>query len=234
MKIVNLKKNYGEKTIFNNFNLNFEEGKITAIMGKSGIGKTTLLKIIAGLTEYEGQIDCDGKISYVFGEASLIPSLNVKQNLEYAVSHVIKDKIEREKAIIDILEQVELADEIRSYPKNLSTGMAQRVALARGFLYPSNTLIMDEPFRGLDTALKSRLQKYFMKLLSIDNKTVILITHDINEALLLADRVLVFDSRPVEISFDEKIDIPQSERSLSCEKISTLADKLLKVLENQQ
>ena len=232
MRIINLNKRYGDKNIFENFNLECEKGKITAIMGRSGIGKTTLLKIIAGLTDYDGKIECDGNISYVFGEASLIPSLTVKQNLSYAVSHVIKDKVEREKAIIDILEQVELKGEINSYPQNLSTGMAQRVALARGFLYPSKLLIMDEPFRGLDTALKSKLERYFLKLLSKDNKTVILITHDINEALLLADRIIVFDNRPVDITFDEVIDISQDERALSSNEISSLADRLLKILQS--
>lgn len=232
MRIINLNKSYGDKNIFENFNLECEKGKITAIMGRSGIGKTTLLKIIAGLIDYDGKIECDGNISYVFGEASLIPSLTVKQNLSYAVSHVIKDKVEREKAIIDILEQVELKGEINSYPQNLSTGMAQRVALARGFLYPSKLLIMDEPFRGLDTALKSKLERYFLKLLSKDNKTVILITHDINEALLLADRIIVFDNSPVDITFDEVIDISQDERALSSKEISSLADKLLKILQS--
>ena len=221
MKIKNLSKSFGDKRIFKNFNVEFEKGKITAIMGKSGIGKTTLLKAIANLTDYQGEIESDGAISYVFGEASLIPSLTVKQNLSYAVSHVIKDKKVRENAIYDILEQVELGDEANSFPWNLSTGMAQRVSLARGFLYPSNVLIMDEPFRGLDTALKSRLQKYFLKLLSKDNKTVVLITHDVNEALLLADRILVFDNRPVNIVFDESITIPQSERLFSNDGINT-------------
>lgn len=232
MKIKNLSKSFDDKCIFNNFNVEFEKGKITAIMGKSGIGKTTLLKAIANLTDYQGEIESDGAISYVFGEASLIPSLTVKQNLSYAVSHVIKDKKVRENAIYDILEQVELGDEANSFPWNLSTGMAQRVSLARGFLYPSNVLIMDEPFRGLDTALKSRLQKYFLKLLSKDNKTVVLITHDVNEALLLADRILVFDNRPVNIVFDESITIPQSERSFSNDGIASIADRLIAKLES--
>ena len=232
MKIKNLSKSFGDKRIFKNFNVEFEKGKITAIMGKSGIGKTTLLKAIANLTDYQGEIESDGAISYVFGEASLIPSLTVKQNLSYAVSHVIKDKKVRENAIYDILEQVELGDEANSLPWNLSTGMAQRVSLARGFLYPSNVLIMDEPFRGLDTALKSRLQKYFLKLLSKDNKTVVLITHDVNEALLLADRILVFDNRPVNIVFDESITIPQSERAFSNDGIASIADRLIAKLES--
>lgn len=232
MKITNVSKSYGEKSIFNRFSLDIEEGKVTAIMGSSGIGKTTLLKMIAGLTDFEGNIDKNGEISYVFGDASLIPALTVKQNLEYAVKHVITDKKSREHQILSILKEIELEDEINRYPEALSTGMAQRVSLARGFLYPASTIIMDEPFRGLDTALKSKLQKYFLKLLSKESKTIILITHDINEALLLADRILVFGSRPVEIKADIMLDISRSERTLSNKEIASASELLLHTLEN--
>lgn len=232
MRIIDVSKKYGEKVIFDRFNLDLEPGKITAIMGRSGIGKTTLLKIIAGLTDYEGKVETSGEISYVFGEASLISSLTVKQNLEYAVSHVIKDKSERKNAILSVLKELELDGEINAYPRNLSTGMAQRVALARGFLYPADVLIMDEPFRGLDTALKTKLQKYFLNLFAKDNKTVLLITHDISEALLLADRIVVFDGNPIGLAFDENIMLPKEKRSLSSSEISSVGDELLKVLQN--
>ena len=232
MRIIDVSKKYGDKTIFDRFNLDVEKGKITAIMGRSGIGKTTLLKIIADLTDYEGKVESSGEISYVFGEASLISSLTVKQNLDYAVSHVIKDKTERNNAILSVLKELELENELNSYPRKLSTGMAQRVALARGFLYPSDVLIMDEPFRGLDTALKTRLQKYFLDLLSKNNKTVLLITHDVNEALLLADRIIVFEGNPIEITFDEKIKLDKENRSLSSPEISSIGDNLLNVLQN--
>lgn len=233
MKIINVSKQYDNKELFRQFNLDIEEGKVTAIMGSSGVGKTTLLKMIANVTDYQGTIETNGQISYVFGESSLIPALTVKQNLDYVTSHVIKDKIERHQKIKDILLEVELSDELNSYPNELSSGMAQRVSLARGFLYPANTIIMDEPFRGLDTSLKSRLQKYFLKLLSKESKTVILITHDLNEALLLSDRIVIFGGRPVELKADVQIDIPKGARALSDPEISSKGDLLLKVLEKQ-
>lgn len=232
MKIIEVSKSYDEKEIFNNFSYEFPLGKITAVMGGSGVGKTTLLRMIAGLTDYQGVIEKEGEISYVFGETSLIPSLTVKQNLNYAVSHVIKNKALREKLIFEVLKEVELEKELDSYPSELSTGMAQRVSIARGFLYPASTLIMDEPFRGLDTALKSKLTKLFLKLLSKDNKTVIFITHDITEAVLLADKIVVFGNRPIEIKGEIAITVPHEERALSNEIVSSSADKLLKLLEN--
>lgn len=233
MKILNVSKRYDEKELFRNFNFDFEEGKVTAIMGSSGVGKTTLLKMIAGITNYQGEIVNNGEISYVFGESSLIPALSVKQNLDYVLSNVIKNKADRLTKIKDILVEVELDGELDSYPNELSSGMAQRVSLARGFLYPANTIIMDEPFRGLDTSLKRRLQKYFLKLLSKESKTVVLITHDLNEALLLSDRIVILGGRPVEIQADLNIDKPKAERSLSDSEIATTSDKLLKILENQ-
>ena len=95
MKIINVSKHYDNKELFRQFNLDIEEGKVTAIMGSSGVGKTTLLKMIANVTDYQGTIETNGQISYVFGESSLIPALTVKQNLDFVTSHVIKDKIER-------------------------------------------------------------------------------------------------------------------------------------------
>ena len=193
MKIYNVSKNYGPKTIFENLSLELEQNTVTAIMGASGLGKTTLLKMIAGLTDFAGDIIKEGEVSYVFGESSLIPALTVKQNLEYAVSHTILDKVQLNNVITSVLGELEMLQELNSYPNELSTGMAQRVALARGFIYPAKYILMDEPFRGLDTSLKSKLQKYFLKLLEREKRTVLLITHDINEALLLADRILIFD-----------------------------------------
>lgn len=233
MKISNLCKKYGDKVIFDDFNITFEDNKVTAIMGGSGVGKTTLLKVIANLTDYTGEIDNSGEISYVFGEASLISSLTIKQNLEYAVSHVIKDKTELNESIKTILNELELSTEINSYPKKLSTGMSQRVSLARGFLYPSKVLILDEPFRGLDTALKHKLQKYLLKLLSLNKRTVILITHDINEAIAVADRVVVFEGRPVNITFDRVIDYPVENRLAYSNEMNEIRENLLNVLGNQ-
>ncbi len=233
MKIINVTKSYDSKDLFRNFNLEIEEGKVTAIMGSSGVGKTTLLKIIADITDYQGIIKKNGEVSYVFGENSLIAALTIKQNLDYVLTHVISNKQDRIKKIKEILIEVELDGELNSYPHELSSGMAQRVSLARGFIYPASAIIMDEPFRGLDISLKSRLQKYFLNLLLKENKTVILITHDINEALLLSDRIVVLGGRPVDIKADISITKSKVERSLSDVEIATVSDKLLKILENQ-
>ena len=110
-------------------------------MGNSGIGKTTLVKMIAGLTSYQGEITPVDSISYIFQEARLIPTLTVYKNLEYVIKKLYKDKNKREEIINDILNKMELTEFKNYYPDELSGGMAQRVSIARAFIYPSKLLI---------------------------------------------------------------------------------------------
>ena len=144
--IKNLTKKYDNKIVFNNLNLDIEENKITVILGESGVGKTTLLNVIAGLTDYDGEVRCEIKpISYIFREDRLIPNLTVEENLKLVIPDVDVDAE---------LEKVGLQDEAKSYPKTLSAGMSRRVSIARGMAFPSKLVFMDEPFINLDLALK--------------------------------------------------------------------------------
>lgn len=229
MKLANITKRYGEVNIFDNFSVEFEERKVTAVMGASGIGKSTLVNIVAGLTSYEGSIESEGDISCVFSEPALLPNLTVRGNLEYAVAHKYKDKSLRSEAINNVLEAVELSDRAGAYPAELSTGMAQRVSMARGFLYPSRYILLDEAFRGLDTALKTKLERYFLKLLESDPRTVIMITHDVNEALLLADRLIVIDGSPAAVVMDRNIELPKTSRKLSDPDLQAVSDEFITI-----
>ena len=230
MKLTNITKRYGEVNIFEKFSIEFEENKVTAVMGASGIGKSTLVNIVAGLIPYEGVIEAEGDISCVFSEPALLPNLTVRGNLEYAVAHRYKDKLRRSEAIENVLEAVELSDRAGAYPAELSTGMAQRVSMARGFLYPSRYILLDEAFRGLDTALKTKLERYFLKLLESDPRTVIMITHDVNEALLLADRLVVIDGSPAAVVMDRNIDAPKESRKLSDPDLQSVSDEFITIV----
>lgn len=230
MKLTNITKRYGEVNIFEKFSIEFEENKVTAVMGASGIGKSTLVNIMAGLTPYDGYIESEGDISCVFSEPALLPNLTVRGNLEYAVAHRYKDKLRRSEAIENVLEAVELSDRAGAYPAELSTGMAQRVSMARGFLYPSRYILLDEAFRGLDTALKTKLERYFLKLLESDPRTVIMITHDVNEALLLADRLVVIDGSPAAVVMDRNIDAPKESRKLSDPDLQSVSDEFITIV----
>lgn len=182
MKITNLNKSFGKNIIFDNFNISFEEGKINYIMGKSGIGKTTLLRIISGLdTQFSGEIDLTGKISYVFQEPRLFPTITVLENI----------KIVNEFSTTDprtLLDELELTGCDNMFPEELSGGMKMRLSLARAIYYDPDIIIMDEPFASIDKETKDKIAEKVFKRLK--NKTVIIVSHDENDAQKFADNII--------------------------------------------
>ena len=183
-------KCFGKKQVFSDYNITIEPGQITAVMGPSGKGKTTLLRIIAGLEEADkGKIDlgCE-RVSYLFQEDRLLPWLNLYDNLAI----VLKGKVEFSKAdpmIREVLERMELSEDIDKLPQQLSGGMNRRLSMARAFIYPAGLLLLDEPFKGLDEALKNRIidesWEYYTK-----DKTVLMVTHSPEDAQLLAKEII--------------------------------------------
>ncbi len=180
--IKNLKKAYKNASVYDNFSLEIEKNKITAILGESGSGKTTLLNSIAGLTEYAGEIEKSGVISYIFQEDRLIPNLTVKENLEL----VLKGQ-----DVSLLLEKVGLKGFENAYIKNMSAGEKRRVAILRGIFYPSDILLMDEPFINLDLKLKLNLIELIKNEQLKKPRTVVFVTHDIIEAANFSNRTIV-------------------------------------------
>lgn len=229
--VKNLTCSYEQKTIFDNFDVTFEQGKINVILGGSGVGKTTLLNAIAGIKSYEGQIEgCEGGVSYIFQKDRLIPSISVYKNLDLILKGVVKDKAERKRMIEQTAVDLEISDVLKSLPSEISGGQAQRVSMARAFLYPSDVMLLDEPFKALDTALKTRLIKQFAALQEKKNKTVVFVTHAIDECLLLADDYFVFDDAPVRIVLQGKINSKNSERKLTDKALEETRNLLLQVI----
>ena len=185
IELRNVTKRYGTQTVYEDFSLSLEEGKITCLLGASGCGKTTLLNMLAGLTPFEGEIVPAGlRCSYIFQQPRLVPNLTVGGNLRL----VCKD----EERIVGMLARVGLSEKRNAYPAELSGGQAQRVSVARAFLHPAKLFLMDEPFSSLDTALKIRLIGLFCELWREQSPTVVFVTHDAEEACMLAHRVLIF------------------------------------------
>lgn len=197
IKLINIEKNFGNKKIYDEFSLTFEEGKINCILGKSGCGKSTLLNIIANLEEINSGeiIGVPEKIAYVFQEDRLIEWNSIYTNMELPLLKFYT-KDEREEKIKNILREVELEDYINSYPKELSGGMRQRANIARALLYNGELLLMDEPFKSLDKSSKEDIIEIFKKNHLEKNNTVIMVTHDINEALSLGDNVFILGGSP--------------------------------------
>ena len=203
MKVINIKKNYGEREILAGVSFEGEEGRVTVILGESGCGKSTLLGILSNnIKDFSGEIvfdrDISSGISYIFQEDTLIPWKTVYENIEY----VLKDKIsalEMRAYIEKYLKMVNLLEYKDEYPEHLSGGMKRRVGIARAFAYPSDYLFMDEPFEFLDIKTKGEIIEYFKLLQEKNKKTVLFITHDIESALKIGDKIVVFSSKPTRI-----------------------------------
>lgn len=233
--IKNLTVAYGEKKVFDGFNAHFAANKTSVILGGSGVGKTTLLNAVAGLIKYNGSIDgAEGGTSYIFQKDRLLPMISVYKNLDVILKSVCKDRNERRQRIESMLKMLGIEQHMRKLPTQLSGGEVQRVAMARAFLYPSDILLLDEPFKALDTALKSRLLYEFADIVDRQNRTVIFVTHAIDECLLAADDYYVLSQQSntgADIALSGSIDIPKRERKLSDESLISVRADLLAALE---
>ena len=215
ISVKNLNKAYGNKEIFKNFNLDLYDDKVNCIIGKSGCGKSTFLNIIAGLMEIQsGEIQgvYHKDISYIFQEDRLIEWLTVKENLELALKKYYESSIIEEK-IDQLLNLVGIYDIKDKYPNSLSGGMKQRVNIARAFGKPSKIILMDEPFKSLDYKLKYTIIDEFKALLSKETRMVILVTHDLDEAIYFQGNIIVFSNKPVEVKgvFNKNLEKCKSE-----------------------
>ena len=191
----------------------FPEQRITAILGPSGCGKSTLLNILAGLTPVEsGRVLTTPEVAYLFQEPRLLPWLTVRENLHL----VLCDKLpgnELAARIDRYLAALGLEAYRDFYPAQLSGGLRQRVALARAFSYPSRLLLMDEPFKSLDVKIRFRLIADFLELWREEPRTVIAVTHDVKEAVLLGDKLVVLSDKPTRILKELEVAVARQERT---------------------
>lgn len=201
LKLNNICKAYNNEQLYNNFNIEFEENKISCILGPSGLGKTTLVNMITGVVKPDsGEIILpdNSVFSYVFQEPRLLEWYDVYDNIDIVLKKFYTST-ERKKIIEKTLNLVDLQEYSQYKISELSGGMAQRVSIARAFSYPSNILILDEPFKGLDYKLTEDLTSKLKNILSKDKRTVIYITHDIDQALFLSDFIYILNKKPIEI-----------------------------------
>lgn len=199
-----------------NINLSFKKGEFICLLGPSGCGKSTLLNIIAGLeTPSEGKIYLNEKEingvgvdrAVMFQESALFPWLKVIDNVEFGMKMAGIPKKERREKALHYLKMVHLAKFQNSFVHELSGGMRQRVALARALTLDSEVLLMDEPFAALDSQTKSILQSELQKVWWETKKTIIFVTHNVEEAVLLGDRVIVMSTNPGKVKKEFKIEL---------------------------
>lgn len=187
-----------ETKVLEDINFYVNKGEIIALVGPSGCGKTTLLNLICGLIEPDvGEIEINGTIGYMFQKDQLFDWRTIYKNITIG-PEISKIKVEQEK-IENMLKKYDLYEFKDFYPKQLSGGMRQRVALLRTLALDPDILLLDEPFSSLDYQTKIKVQEDMYKIIKDSNKTTILVTHDISEAISMADRVLVLSNRPTTI-----------------------------------
>lgn len=221
VKIENVVKKFngrnGEMVALNGVNLDIHENEFITVVGPSGCGKSTLLNIIAGLHEpTSGRVICNGKEVHgtgtdrgvVFQQYALFPWLTVKKNIKFALDMRGVKGEQAEAEIQKYLKMVDLEKFADHYPKELSGGMKQRVAIARAYAANPQVLLMDEPFGALDAQTRTQLQTELLETWEKDRKTCFFITHDVEEAIILAQKVIIMSARPGRIKSIIDIDIP--------------------------
>lgn len=200
--------------VLKDINLEIEEGEFVVIVGHSGCGKSTLLKMIAGLeTNDTGELSVDGKeISgpgmdrgMIFQEHRLFPWLSIEKNVQLGLKGLSKE--EKRKLSDQYLELVKLSEFKKAYPSQLSGGMSQRAAIARSLVSQPEILLLDEPFGALDALTKIELQEEMLKIRERFHNTMIMVTHDIEEVVYLADRIVVMSARPGRIKDVIKVEL---------------------------
>ncbi|EPZ45740.1 ABC transporter ATP-binding protein [Alicyclobacillus acidoterrestris] len=204
----------GALSVLRDIDMQIPQGEFVTVIGPSGCGKSTLLKIIAGLdAQHEGDVTLDGEPvrapgvdkGFIFQEHRLFPWLTVEENIAANLSlkhREVRDKVDK------MIHLVHMDGFAKTYPRQLSGGMAQRVAIARAFIRDPKVLLMDEPFGALDAFTRAHMQEVLLDVWLQNQTTVILVTHDIDEAVVLAQRVVVMSAKPGTIRTIVPIDLP--------------------------
>ena len=228
IKLVNVSKFYTvEKEsmkVLNGIDLNIPANKITVILGRSGCGKTTLLRLVSGLEEFDqGEIlgTNSKRKAYVFQEDRLMPWLDAKKNITFGIhnKNIDNRKIDR------IIETVGLKKFYSAYPRQLSGGMKQRVSIARAFAYDPDFIMMDEPFSALDFFTREQMQNELLKIHQTSKCSILFVTHSIDEALILGDKIVILERGVIKSQYE--IEEKSSTRDLLDDKFVKLKKQII-------
>jgi ABC-type nitrate/sulfonate/bicarbonate transport system ATPase subunit len=221
--------NYGAVQVLNELNLVVNAGEVVVLVGPSGCGKTTILNLLSGhIQPTSGSIERAGIIRTIYQQDGLFPWLTVSENISLGLRSV-SDNSQREKELNELLGLIHMTEFVNHYPHELSGGMRQRVELARVLAGDSDILLMDEPFSALDYQARLRMRQELLRLLGKRPRTVVFVTHDIEEAAQLADRVLVLSKRPATICHELRLSTSKP-RGLTDPAVIQTIEEIFKVL----
>lgn len=208
---IGYKNNKTAEVLFENLNLSFEENYFYTVLGVSGIGKTTLLKTIVGINELlSGDIVVNGDISLLFQEPRLFPHMNVIENVEYPLKISKVDKTIREMKAMELLNYLDIGNKYNDRIDKLSGGEAKRVALARALIKKPRILLLDEPLTNLDTNLKIKTRNLISNIHKEFNLTTIMVTHDIFDAMIMSDKLIILEDKNKVFSVDAEVALSDS------------------------
>lgn len=234
MEVLNIKNiffSYNEKLLLKNISLSLEEGEFLSIVGSSGCGKSTIIKLIAGIEKANsGTIECKST-GYMPQRDLLLPWRNILDNILLPMEINKKNLDEGKKKALEYLKKLKLDEYKDAFPSELSGGMKQRISFLRTLFTEGEILLLDEPFSALDMITKEQLQKWLLEILKEFKKSIIFITHDINEAIFLSDRILVCKNSPLD-SFEEFKITPNIKNSP--EESMELKNKILKIIKGEE
>ena len=209
LRLDRVSRAFGAVTVLDDLSLTVEKGEFVALVGPSGCGKSTLLNVLSGaLAPSSGSVTADGVLRTVYQQDGLFPWLTVRDNIALGLRN-LADGAAKTHELEELLSLIRLADFAGHYPHQLSGGMRQRVELARALAGQSDTLLLDEPFSALDYQTRLRLRRELARLLAQRPRTVVFVTHDIEEAAQLADRILVLTERPARIRTELRLTTPR-------------------------
>jgi nitrate ABC transporter ATP-binding subunit len=219
--------------------LSVQPNEFVSLLGPSGCGKSTILMMTAGLEPVsEGRIEVDGRLvkgpgpdrGVVFQSYTLFPWLTVEENVRFALKKSGLERAQQDELVRHHLELVGLADFAHAMPNQLSGGMRQRVAIARALVYRPQILLMDEPFGALDAQTRMLMQELLLQVWQAERTTVLFVTHDVEEAILLSDRIYVMTARPGRIKAEITVDLPRPRSLLETEDMPRFAELRRQVL----
>lgn len=217
----NITMKFGEETIIRDISISVDQGELVSLLGVSGSGKTTLFNCISGIYRpTEGRVILDGEditgttghISYMLQKDLLLPYKTIEDNVGLPLMIRGASKQEARRQASEHFEEFGLAGTQKKYPAQLSGGMRQRAALLRTYMFSHNVALLDEPFSALDTITKGRIHRWYLDVMDKINLTTVFITHDINEAILLSDRIYIMTGKPGEIRSEIRVETPRSQR----------------------